>query len=101
MREAIEETENRRAIQIAYNETHGITPQTIISSVKDIAGGMGKKKSSAEIKDLSDRDLERYIKRLELEMDVASANLEFERAAEIRDELIALRGKRKKGERQK
>ena len=90
MQDAIDETEHRRAIQIAYNTEHGITPRTIISAVKDLAGGMGKKKTS-EQKNLSGKDRDRYIKRLELEMDVASTNLDFERAAEIRDELLSLR----------
>ena len=89
MRDAITETEERRTIQIAYNTENNITPKTIISSIKEI--GMGKKKSELDTKDLNGRELEKYIKRLELEMDVASANLDFEDAAKIRDELIGLR----------
>lgn len=94
MRDAITETEQRRSIQIAYNTENSIIPKTIISSIKEI--GMGKKKSELDTKDLTGRELEKYIKRLELEMDVASANLDFEEAAKIRDELIGLRRKREK-----
>lgn len=93
MRDAIDETNRRRTIQEAYNEKHGITPTTIISSIKDIS--IPKKKveifSSGEV---TKEKLGVYIKRLELEMDVAAANLDFERAANIRDELLALRKKK-------
>lgn len=93
MREAIIETYRRREIQYAYNQAHGIVPKTVISSIKDI--GIPKKKT--EVFDggkMSRERLDTYIKRLELEMDVASANLDFERAAEIRDELLSARGKK-------
>lgn len=90
MEDAITETYRRRAIQEAYNTKRGITPTTVISSIKDI--GIPKKKtevfgSGTETKE----KLNTYIKRLELEMDVAAANLDFEKAAELRDELVAIR----------
>ena len=91
MRDAISETYRRREVQIAYNIAHSITPQTIISSIKEI-GIASKKKDPFEGGHIA--NVGTYIKRLELEMDVASANLDFERAAEIRDELIAVRKKR-------
>ena len=90
MEAAIDETNRRRAIQHAYNIEHGITPTTIISSIKEI-GLKGKKKDSLD--SLLPSDLETHIKRLELEMDVAAANLDFETAAELRDELIAAKRK--------
>ena len=88
MIDAIEETNRRRDVQIAYNTAHGITPQTIISSIKEI-GIPSKKKDTFDGSHIGNVAV--YIKRLELEMDVASANLDFERAAEIRDELFAMR----------
>ena len=90
MEAAIGETNRRRAIQEAYNTEHGITPTTIVSSIKEI-GLKGKKKDPTE--DLLPSDLETHIKRLELEMDIASANLDFELAAELRDDLIAAKRK--------
>lgn len=90
MEESISETYRRRALQETYNQTHGITPTTIISSIKDI--GIPRKKT--EIFDGGNTSKEKisvYIKRLELEMDVAAANLDFEHAAELRDELLAVR----------
>ncbi len=93
MHDAIEETERRRTIQMEYNTLHGITPKTIISKVKDLAGWLGKKKDSFDF-ETSEEKVAARLKRLELEMDVASANLDFERAAEIRDELFALKKRR-------
>lgn len=93
MVDAIDETNRRRAVQIAYNEKHGITPTTIISSVKDVS--IPKKKTEIFAgSELTKEKLTVYIKRLELEMDVAAANLDFERAAEIRDELLSVRKKK-------
>ena len=88
MTEAIQITEDRRKIQQAYNDHHGITPQTIVSSIKEI-GLKGKKVH--DIWEFPEERTETTIKRLELEMDIASANLDFELAGEIRDELIELR----------
>jgi len=93
MVDAIDETNRRRAVQIAYNEKHGITPTTIISSVKDVS--IPKKKNEIFAGgEMTKEKLDVYIKRLELEMDVAAANLDFERAAEIRDELLSVRKKK-------
>lgn len=92
MRDAIDETDRRRAIQEAYNQKHGITPKTILSSIKEIS--IPSKKKSAFDGGTTIGNVEAYIKRLELEMDVAAANLDYERAAEIRDELFAARKKR-------
>jgi len=89
MEEAIAETYRRREIQHAYNVKHGITPTTIISSIKEIS--IPKKKTEAFAEGASKEKLEVYTKRLELEMDIAAANLDFERAAEIRDELLRIK----------
>ena len=99
MRDAIAETEHRRSIQIAYNTAHAITPKTIISSIKEI--GIGKSKSEVDTQHVTGKELEQYIKRLELEMDIAAANLNFEEAAKLRDELIGLRRKREKTHRRR
>lgn len=89
MRDAIAETNRRREVQIAYNTTHHITPQTIISSIKEIS--IPSKKREIFEWDAIKGNVNAYIKRLELEMDVAAANLDYERAAQVRDELIEIR----------
>lgn len=89
MIDAIDETNRRREVQIAYNTTHGITPRTIISSVKEIS--IPKKKTETFENWSVMGDVSAYIRRLELEMDVAAANLDYERAASLRDELISIR----------
>lgn len=89
MRDAIAETNRRREVQIAYNSTHHITPQTIISSIKEIS--IPSKKREIFEWDAIKGNVNAYIKRLELEMDVAAANLDYERAAQVRDELIEIR----------
>ncbi len=92
MVDAIDETNRRREVQEAYNKEHGITPTTILSSIKEI--GIPSKKKSAFDGGTVQGNITVYIKRLELEMDVAAANLDFERAAEIRDELFAVKKKK-------
>lgn len=91
MKDAIAETNRRREVQIAHNLKHGITPTTILSSIKEISIP-SKKKDPFDGGHIA--NVEAYKKRLELEMDVAAANLDFERAAEIRDELMGLRKRR-------
>lgn len=94
MRDSIIETYRRRAIQHAYNVEHGITPKTIISSIKEISIP-NKKTEVFDSGKMSKENMTAYIKRLELEMDVASANLDFEKAAEIRDELMKVKKNRR------
>jgi excinuclease ABC subunit B len=89
MIEAIGETYRRRAIQHEYNIAHNMTPTTILSSIKEIS--IPSKKKSAFEGDNIIGNVSVYIKRLELEMDVAAANLDYERAAEIRDELFSIK----------
>jgi len=86
MAEVIEITKNRRKLQDDYNKAHNITPTTIFSSIKDF--WISSKK---EIKLEKWENLTSKIKRLELEMDIAAVNLEFEKAAELRDYIIALK----------
>lgn len=97
MQKAISETERRRSIQIAYNEEHGITPQTIRKKIRDVIEATkvaeGKASYMEEIgkTKLSKRDRQALISRLELEMKEAAKNLQFERAAELRDAVLELK----------
>lgn len=96
MDRAIKETERRRSIQIAYNEKHGITPQTIRKKVRDVIEATKVAESKADyLADakgkMSKRDREAMIGRLEVEMKEAAKNLQFERAAELRDAILELR----------
>ena len=95
MKKAIDLNYYRRKIQRQYNEEHGKTPTTILSSIKDIWLPSKKKKQDGYA--LSEGERQKEIKKLELEMDIAAANLEFEKAAELRDEILELKkSKRKK-----
>lgn len=87
MQETMDITARRREVQIAYNTKHGITPTTIISSIKDLGFKEKKEKIDKVPKGVSK---EAYIRRLELEMDMAAANLDFEKAAELRDAILEL-----------
>lgn len=88
MKRAIEETNRRRAIQDAYNKEHGIIPKTIIKDIKIDLGITTKKKAGDDIK-MSDIPAE--IEKLKALMKVASAQLDFERAIEIRDTISQLK----------
>ena len=96
MRMAIDETMRRREIQMKYNEEHGITPQTIKKSVRDLIS-ISKKVATEEMKlekdpeSMSVAELEKLIKKLEKQMKKAAAELNFEAAAEQRDKLIELK----------
>ncbi|MEG1929680.1 MAG: excinuclease ABC subunit UvrB [Anaerovorax sp.] len=94
MEKAISETERRRIIQQAYNEEHGITPTTIKKSIRSV---MEATKVAEETEDyyserspleLTKKELGDYIKKLEKEMKTAASNLQFEKAAELRDRLF-------------
>ncbi|MDF2716496.1 MAG: subunit of excinuclease [Paenibacillus sp.] len=97
MEKAIRETERRRAVQIAFNEQHGITPQTIQKRVRDVieATKVAEQKADylADIKSekMSKKDRASVIERLEAEMKEAAKNLQFERAAELRDAILELK----------
>ena len=96
MRVAIEETERRRAIQQAYNEEHGITPQTIRKSVRDLIS-ISRKVAQEEMEfakdpeSMSKKELEKLIREVTKKMEKAAAELNFEAAAELRDRMIALK----------
>jgi excinuclease ABC subunit B len=97
MRYAIDETNRRRAIQMEYNERMGITPVTIKKAVKDIVQDIpqekvAEKKQKYDVASLGSlSEVVALIKRLEEEMYQAAGELDFERAAEIRDEIRELR----------
>ena len=93
MKGALEETSRRRKIQMAHNKKHGITPQTIVKAVKDIAQTSHKPKQRYNKEDLPKEEQERLIHELTQQMELASANLEFEKAAELRDQLDDLQEK--------
>ncbi len=78
----------RREIQMTYNAKHGITPTTVISTIKDI--GLKGKNSDTPTEVPKGINREAYIKKLELEMDMAAAELNFEKAAELRDQILSL-----------
>ncbi len=93
---AIRETNRRRAKQIAWNEAHGITPQTVKKNINDILGSVAERDYvTVEIgpdapKTLVGKDLAAYIAELERKMREAAAELEFEEAARLRDEIRRL-----------
>jgi excinuclease ABC subunit B len=97
MRRAIDETNRRRTIQIAYNEEHGITPRTIIKSIESTlvtayeADYFKVPLDLESIEEYSKGNIRETIARLDGEMRLAAKNLEFERAAEIRDRIKYLR----------
>ncbi len=101
MKKAIGETERRRTKQIAYNEAHGITPRSIVKQVRDLIDGVYSEKTGkemaklelerAKVEDMSEKDIAREIKRLEKQMLEHARNLEFEKAARVRDQLAHLR----------
>lgn len=93
MEASIGETDRRRKIQETYNEKHGITPTTIKKAIidisKDLAGGKKRDFKNISKKD----DLKKVVKELDQEMAIATQNLDFERAAALRDEIIELQRK--------
>jgi excinuclease ABC subunit B len=98
MRQAISETERRRSLQSAYNREHGITPASIIKNIDDVLSSVYERDYVTVARQPDERDqfrtraeLEAFMAGLEREMREAAANLEFERAAGIRDRLRRLR----------
>ena len=104
MARAIGETERRRARQVAFNVAHGITPRSIVKQVRDLIDGVYSEKAGREaqrlerdavarsrFEDMSEKDVSREIKRLEKLMLEHARNLEFEKAAQARDQLGALK----------
>ena len=96
MKKAIDETYRRRSIQDAHNKQHGIEPQSIQKEVHDITDSIkatadNKAGSRAMRQELSREDMYRVVKDLEIQMKDAARNLQFEKAAQIRDEMYELR----------
>jgi len=101
MKKAIGETERRRAKQIAHNIEHGITARSIVKEVRDLIDGVYSAKTSREmekqelqramVEDMSEKDVAKEIKRLEKQMLEHARNLEFEKAAHVRDQLAILK----------
>jgi excinuclease ABC subunit B len=98
MKSAIAETERRRALQSAYNEAHGITPESVVRAIDDVLSSVYERDYVATPSVREEREtfrtqaeLDAHIARLQSEMKAAAANLDFERAATLRDSLKALR----------
>jgi len=104
MARAMGETERRRAKQVAFNEAHGITPRSIVKQVRDLIDGVYSEKAGkeadrlerdamarAKVEEMSEKDISREIKRLEKLMLEHARNLEFEKAAQVRDQLHILK----------
>jgi excinuclease ABC subunit B len=98
MRQAMNETERRRTVQEDYNAAHGITPASIVKNIDDVLSSVYERDYVTVAKDTDERDrfktraeLDAFIARLDREMKDAAANLEFERAAGLRDRLRRLR----------
>ncbi len=104
MERAIGETQRRRAKQVAHNLAHGITPRSIVKQVKDLIDGVYSEKAGkeaeklerdamqrAQVEEMSEKDISREIKRLEKLMMEHARNLEFEKAAGVRDQLGILK----------
>ena len=98
MKLAIDETRRRREIQMAYNEEHGIEPQTIRKAINDImsyvtdeVGGRTADQVNAELAEFSRDQIMKMISSLEEEMQAASMSMDFEEAARLRDQVVRLR----------
>lgn len=93
MQAAIDETERRRAIQNRYNEEHGITPQSIQKSVRAVIEATKPTEEEGRFKgkkplEMTSKELKDFVKELEAEMKQAAAALQFERAAQLRDQIM-------------
>lgn len=93
MKEAIEETIRRRAIQEEYNKKHGIIPKTIEKEIREVVSNIDVKNSSSK-KKLTKKELEQNMEEVEQEMREAAKNLDFERAMQLRDVLFELKAKK-------
>jgi excinuclease ABC subunit B len=100
MQAAIDETDRRREIQDAYNKKHNITPETIKSSIKDVVGSIYEADyytvamaAEDDVDYISPKELPKKIKELHKEMETAAKKLDFEKAAELRDEVGRLEKK--------
>lgn len=96
MREALDETNRRREIQMKYNEEHGITPQTIKKAVRDLIS-ISRVIAKEEVRfekdpeSMTKKELEKLIGEIQKKMQKAAADLNFEAAAELRDKMLELK----------
>ncbi|MBR4019918.1 MAG: UvrB/UvrC motif-containing protein, partial [Firmicutes bacterium] len=91
MKAAIDETDRRRSIQDRYNQEHGITPKSVQKSVRDVIEATRPAEEKYKGKkplELTQKELKDYVKELEKEMKQAAADLQFERAAQLRDQIF-------------
>lgn len=96
MQAAIDETQRRRGIQEKYNEAHGITPKTIQKDVRDLIEATRPAEKETEIRkpeEMTHKERKEYVKKLEKEMRQAAEDLQFERAAELRDLVFEYRSR--------
>jgi excinuclease ABC subunit B len=96
MQKAISETNRRRKIQQAYNEAHGITPTTIKKKVRDLISISKKTENNIhemekDMESMSRQELEVLVKNITKQMHTAAAELNFEKAAELRDKMVELK----------
>ncbi|GGP06914.1 excinuclease ABC subunit UvrB [Oceanobacillus neutriphilus] len=98
MQKAIDETERRRTVQQEYNEKHGITPQTIRKEVRDVIQATVAAEApeaydseAKQVKKMTKKEKQKVIENMEKEMKQAAKNLDFEKAAELRDVLLELK----------
>src|SRR5207253_11441661 len=100
IRDSLDETERRRAVQLRYNEEHGIRPESIVKGVSDIAEFLSleaphvpgrRRRGRKDVEGLSREELEKLVITLEEEMFAAAEELRFEYAAKLRDEIKELR----------
>ena len=100
IKHALDETNRRRAVQLAYNEEHGITPESIRKGVSDIAEFLTleaptvpgrRRRGQQKVEGMSPEEIERLVITLEEEMFAAAEELRFEYAAKLRDEIKDLR----------
>lgn len=96
MRNAIDETNRRRKIQAGYNEEHGITPQTIKKAVRDLISISKKVETSSDdivkdIESMSEKEIDKLVAKIKKQMHTAAAELNFELAAKLRDQLLEIK----------
>ena len=98
MRAAIDETERRRGIQQAYNEANGITPQSVRKGIREVIEATKSFEDDRDAEgrsplEMTKKELKVYVSKLEKEMKEAAADLQFERAAQLRDRIFEYRAR--------
>lgn len=95
MKRAIDETNRRRSIQEAYNKEHGITPKSVAKKIEESMGGISEKpdQKKLDLKKIPKDEYGQLVRELSSQMDLASANLEFEKAADLRDLIAEIKAK--------